>query len=65
MTKDNGNGLGLWVVSEIVEKHRGSIRVHSPTLPRSPTGTVFCVFLPAESMEKRVSEIKVVMRLGV
>jgi PAS domain S-box-containing protein len=55
-TKENGNGLGLWVVSEVVKKHQGSIRVRSRTTPGSPTGTVFCVFLPAESMVKRDSQ---------
>jgi len=54
-TKENGNGLGLWVVSEVVKKHRGSVRVRSRTTPGSPTGTVFCVFLPTESMENRNS----------
>jgi PAS domain S-box-containing protein len=44
-----GTGLGLWVSSEIVAKHRGSIRVRS----RSETlggqsGTVFELFFPDE-----------------
>jgi PAS domain S-box-containing protein len=60
-TKENGNGLGLWVVSELVKKHRGSIRVRSRTTPGSPTGTAFCVFLPAESREKRNSPASAVM----
>jgi signal transduction histidine kinase len=60
-TKENGNGLGLWVVSELVKKHRGSIRVRSRTTPGSPTGTAFCVFLPAESREKRNSPFSAVM----
>jgi signal transduction histidine kinase len=59
-TKENGNGLGLWVVSELVKKHRGSIRVRSRTTP-GPTGTAFCVFLPAESREKRNSPASAVM----
>ncbi len=45
-TKDTGNGLGLWVVSEIVNKHGGSIRVRSRAAPREPTGTIFSIFLP-------------------
>jgi PAS domain S-box-containing protein len=48
-TKENGNGLGLWVVSEIVKKHQGSIQVRSRSAPRHPTGTAFCLFLPADA----------------
>jgi PAS domain S-box-containing protein len=47
-TKETGNGLGLWVVSEVVKKHGGSIRVRSRTGPGKPTGTVFSVLLPAK-----------------
>ncbi len=43
--RDTGTGLGLWVSSEIVSKHGGTIQVKSST--RSPnTGTAFSVFLP-------------------
>ena len=47
-TKGNqGTGLGLWVSSEIVKKHGGTIQVRSSAL--SPdTGTVFSVFLPLQ-----------------
>ena len=46
-TKGNtGTGLGLWVSSEIVRRHGGTIRVKSRV--NSPfTGTVFSVFLPS------------------
>lgn len=49
-----GTGLGLWVSSEIVRKHGGSIRVRSCSR-QDLHGTVFCVFLPeaAESAESR------------
>ena len=45
-TKGNqGTGLGLWVSSEIVKKHGGTIQVRSRAM--SPdNGTVFSVFLP-------------------
>ena len=42
---DVGNGLGLWVTSQIVEKHRGSIRMRSRT--ESPCrGTTFSIAFP-------------------
>ena len=42
-----GTGLGLWVASQIVEKHGGSIRVRSRTAD-GKQGTVFSVVLPVE-----------------
>ena len=44
-----GTGLGLWVSSEIVAKHKGSMRVrsHSDTLG-GPSGTIFELFFPDE-----------------
>ncbi len=46
-TKGNtGTGLGLWVSSEIVRRHGGTIRVKSRATPPD-TGTVFSVFLPS------------------
>src|SRR6266496_2126331 len=45
-TKSNGNGLGLWVVKQIIDHHSGSIQVRSRT-DGSQTGTVFSIFLPA------------------
>lgn len=47
-TKINGNGLGLWVAKQIVDKHGGWIRVRS-RCGGLHTGTVFSVFLPAET----------------
>ncbi len=44
--KDVGTGLGLWVCKNIVEKHRGSIRVKSSTVP-GKSWTVISVFLPS------------------
>lgn len=43
-----GTGLGLWVSSELVQKHGGVIRLKSSTAP-SRHGTVFSVFLPLSS----------------
>jgi PAS domain S-box-containing protein len=43
--RDVGTGLGLWVSRGIVERHGGSIRLHSHTGP-GKTGTVISVFLP-------------------
>ena len=44
-TKENGNGIGLWIVKQIVEKHGGAITVQSRTT--LPSGTEFTVWLPA------------------
>ncbi|HSK43163.1 MAG TPA: ATP-binding protein [Candidatus Binatia bacterium] len=44
---DTGTGLGLWVSSEIIRKHGGTIRFKTSSSPPS-TGTVFSIFLPAE-----------------
>lgn len=57
-----GTGLGLWVSSEIIAKHQGSVRVRSrPAIPQeegetgdvdtsashsAPSGTVFMLFFP-------------------
>ncbi len=43
-----GTGLGLWVTKQLVDKHSGSIRVHSST-SGSRRGTSFTVVLPAAS----------------
>ncbi len=42
-----GTGLGLWVSQEIVDRHRGRLRVRSRTA--SPSGTVFTLFLPFDA----------------
>jgi PAS domain S-box-containing protein len=44
--QDVGTGLGLWVSREIVQKHGGSISLHSCVVP-GRSGTVFSIFLPA------------------
>jgi two-component system nitrogen regulation sensor histidine kinase NtrY len=56
-TKDNGTGLGLTIVSQIIEDHRGYIRA----LPNDPRGTRFTIELPvaeapgAEEVAKRAA----------
>jgi two-component system NtrC family sensor kinase len=40
-----GNGLGLWVSKQIIEKHGGSVRVRSSTSGKH-SGTTFSVSLP-------------------
>jgi PAS domain S-box-containing protein len=44
-----GTGLGLWVSSEIVAKHKGSMRVRSHAEnPGGSSGTIFELFFPDE-----------------
>jgi len=44
---DTGTGLGLWVVAQLAERHRGDIRVWSSPRPHA-SGTVFSLFLPLD-----------------
>jgi PAS domain S-box-containing protein len=44
---EKGTGLGLWVSRGIIEKHEGSIYLHSSTQP-GKSGSSFSVFLPFE-----------------
>jgi PAS domain S-box-containing protein len=55
--KDVGTGLGLWVCTNIVQRHHGSIRVKSSVSP-GRSWTVFSVFLPMgqESANKILSQ---------
>jgi signal transduction histidine kinase len=42
----SGTGLGLWVSSEILGRHRATIRLKTSQAP--PSGTVFSIFFPAD-----------------
>jgi two-component system CheB/CheR fusion protein len=42
---ETGTGLGMWVVAQLVERHRGHVRVWSTQRPGA-SATVISVFLP-------------------
>lgn len=44
-----GTGLGLWISSEIVQKHGGRIHVKSTTSEKAGTGAVFSLFFPLQN----------------
>lgn len=45
----SGTGLGLWVSHEIVERHKGRIRVRTSQKPTTH-GTIFTIFLPFDAL---------------
>jgi signal transduction histidine kinase len=45
-TKSSGSGLGLPLVADVIQKHKGFVRVKSSTRP-DRHGTVFALFVPA------------------
>ena len=51
----NGTGLGLWISTDIVARHHGSLRLRSSQNPRHQ-GTVFSVFLPFDAPPPTTSE---------
>ena len=51
-TKGNGGtGLGLWISSEIVDRHGGTLRVRSSQC-KGRSGTVFTMFLPFDPVKR-------------
>ena len=46
--KSEGNGLGLWIVREIVRNHRGTIRYRSSSTP-GKNGTIFRIARPIKA----------------
>ncbi len=46
-----GNGLGLWVSQEIVDRHHGTLRVYS-NQREGRSGTVFSLFLPYDAVSR-------------
>lgn len=53
-TKKNGTGLGLTIVSQIIEDHRGYVRVR----PNEPRGARFIIEFPAQTESRRVENEK-------
>jgi two-component system sporulation sensor kinase C len=53
-----GTGLGLWISCEIVERHRGIIKVRSTQRPGA-SGTVFQLFLPYQGIasQREINDI--------
>jgi PAS domain S-box-containing protein len=55
-TKDaTGTGLGLWITTEILEKHGATISVKSRQAldDTRPSGTVFTIFFPEQGVARR------------
>jgi two-component system, chemotaxis family, CheB/CheR fusion protein len=46
--QEKGTGLGLWVVTEVVQRHGGQVKMRTSTRKRR-SGTVFSVFLPLKA----------------
>ena len=67
---ERGSGVGLWVSSGIVAKHKGTMRVWSRT-EHPPTGTAFSVFLPdaaapsSAAQRKRVRTERLPVQMGL
>jgi len=47
----NGTGLGLWVSSEIIDRHHGTLHLRSSE-KQGHSGTVFTMFLPFDAVSR-------------
>jgi signal transduction histidine kinase len=47
----SGTGLGLWVSSEIIDRHHGRLRLRS-SQKEGRSGTVFTMFLPFAAVNR-------------
>jgi PAS domain S-box-containing protein len=47
----NGTGLGLWISSEIIQRHNGTLRFRS-SQKEGHSGTVFTMFLPFDAVSR-------------
>jgi signal transduction histidine kinase len=48
---ERGTGLGLWVITELARANSARLRFHSSQT--APTGTCFCLLVPAHSPQSR------------
>ena len=55
-TKKSGVGLGLSIVSKIIDGHHGSIRIESSSANSQPSGAAFVMFFPAGANDSQVSK---------
>ena len=54
-TKKTGVGLGLSIVSRIIDGHHGTIRVDSGRVGKESSGASFVLFFPADQKEEQTS----------
>ncbi len=54
--KKDGTGLGMWVASQLIERHQGDLRVWS-TLRPGASGTVLSLFLPLKLPERSLEAL--------
>jgi signal transduction histidine kinase len=56
---DTGTGLGMWVVSQLLERHKGHIQVWS-TQRVGRSATVFSIFLPFVELSTKLRSARTV-----